>query len=605
MTNLTDNPVYEAGIYQLETTDPVLGGPPGFNLGNPVTGHANAQAQQLANRTAYLKQFKDDIENGTDPTKGAGMVGWERSALYDEISTVSRMLNAQEVNIWEYSHLVTSKPTPSNPATWDWYPALVAAEAYVFAQGGGVIYIPEGDYRTSNEINLRQGVQLQGDGSRVTKLIRTANTRVVFVNGPAYIGTPETLPWYGMNVFGIAFNSDGNFSAPLVELKGVTASEYKDVTFSANTCSLLILHQVWDSRFNFVKFFEGGLADGSVPSLLLKGGYGYRATKEIFFHQCWFESYAGKAVDVDTDDNAQKPLVIGFSQIKFESRATEIEHVDLRNASYLMFDEFFITTYKTAPPKNVIELGDGEGYSGNMNFFFSVDGGTVYPQALVGISNAAHGKLDIVVPSNIPSNIDVITWDVVNPSTIDVDIHGPNARVNGRYIMSRNIKASSVIQSGLSADSVQYVWNKTGRVSWSWGNPANPSSTLEEFYLKGGSTNFLTARSGTNDPSTAFRSLVPGAHMLFGSAFNATNQLRIGNLAFWLDSQSRLRRTTAAGETYPGSELSGFHFSTNAAGTTASRPASPDIGQIFYDTSLGLPIWWNGAGWKDAAGNTV
>lgn len=45
MTYLTETPGFGAGVYQLETTDPVQGGPGGV---------ANAQAQELANRTAYL-----------------------------------------------------------------------------------------------------------------------------------------------------------------------------------------------------------------------------------------------------------------------------------------------------------------------------------------------------------------------------------------------------------------------------------------------------------------------------------------------------------------------------------------------------------------------
>lgn len=73
MTNLTESPVYETGIYQLETVSPVLGGPPGFNLGEPVTGHANAQAQQLANRTAYLNANKQPL--ATNLTSFASLTG--------------------------------------------------------------------------------------------------------------------------------------------------------------------------------------------------------------------------------------------------------------------------------------------------------------------------------------------------------------------------------------------------------------------------------------------------------------------------------------------------------------------------------------------------
>lgn len=61
MTNLTENPVYEAGVFRLETTTPVKGGEPTFVGGEPVDGFANAQAQQLANRTAYLKDQVDGV----------------------------------------------------------------------------------------------------------------------------------------------------------------------------------------------------------------------------------------------------------------------------------------------------------------------------------------------------------------------------------------------------------------------------------------------------------------------------------------------------------------------------------------------------------------
>lgn len=55
MANVTETPSYDAGIYQIETTDPVLGGPNGI---------ANAQAKGLANRTAFLKHQIDQLTSG-------------------------------------------------------------------------------------------------------------------------------------------------------------------------------------------------------------------------------------------------------------------------------------------------------------------------------------------------------------------------------------------------------------------------------------------------------------------------------------------------------------------------------------------------------------
>lgn len=39
--------------------------------------------------------------------------------------------------------------------------------------------------------------------------------------------------------------------------------------------------------------------------------------------------------------------------------------------------------------------------------------------------------------------------------------------------------------------------------------------------------------------------------------------------------------------------------------TTAGRPSAPTGGQMFFDSTLGKPVWWNGSNWKDATGATV
>lgn len=47
-------------------------------------------------------------------------------------------------------------------------------------------------------------------------------------------------------------------------------------------------------------------------------------------------------------------------------------------------------------------------------------------------------------------------------------------------------------------------------------------------------------------------------------------------------------------------------LSTPDAGTTANRPtADLQVGQIYFDTTLGQPIWYNGTDWVDADGTTV
>lgn len=41
------------------------------------------------------------------------------------------------------------------------------------------------------------------------------------------------------------------------------------------------------------------------------------------------------------------------------------------------------------------------------------------------------------------------------------------------------------------------------------------------------------------------------------------------------------------------------------SGVTASRPGAPVTGTRYFDTTINLPIWYNGSGWQDAAGNAV
>ncbi|AXL49180.1 hypothetical protein DSC91_000897 [Paraburkholderia caffeinilytica] len=58
MANLVETSQWEEGVYQLETSDPVVGGPDGID---------NRQAKQLANRTAYLKAQQEAHAGAADP----------------------------------------------------------------------------------------------------------------------------------------------------------------------------------------------------------------------------------------------------------------------------------------------------------------------------------------------------------------------------------------------------------------------------------------------------------------------------------------------------------------------------------------------------------
>lgn len=69
MANLKETPQWEEGIYQWETTDPVLGGENGID---------NKPTRQLANRTAWLKQELEAAQQSQRSrliTAGVGLIG--------------------------------------------------------------------------------------------------------------------------------------------------------------------------------------------------------------------------------------------------------------------------------------------------------------------------------------------------------------------------------------------------------------------------------------------------------------------------------------------------------------------------------------------------
>ena len=52
--------------------------------------------------------------------------------------------------------------------------------------------------------------------------------------------------------------------------------------------------------------------------------------------------------------------------------------------------------------------------------------------------------------------------------------------------------------------------------------------------------------------------------------------------------------------------VNGIARALQAAGATSERPArNLYVGQSWFDTTLGRPIWWNGSGWIKADGSAA
>ena len=182
MTDLIPSPTLDA-VPQIETNTLVLGG-----FGGP----ANQQAQSLLNRQTY---FQDSLADSTDPAKGSAMVGNVRTALALAIDgTIAKSLSQLQVDIWEFSHLVTSRPNPTDYQTWDWTPAMEAAQVAVAALDGGRITMGTGGVYQHSLITQRRFVVIDGHGNSELKQINGSNQDfLVSENFAVLTGTGATV----------------------------------------------------------------------------------------------------------------------------------------------------------------------------------------------------------------------------------------------------------------------------------------------------------------------------------------------------------------------------------------------------------------------------
>lgn len=133
MANLRETAAWESGIYQLETTDPVVGG---------VDGISNKQAIQLANRTSYLKgevetlksdanaklASKRDVSDSYSKTQTAALLAPKLDTVAAEATYMKKtdassfLQTTQRALISEYAHITHGQELPdgdySSPDFW-------------------------------------------------------------------------------------------------------------------------------------------------------------------------------------------------------------------------------------------------------------------------------------------------------------------------------------------------------------------------------------------------------------------------------------------------------------------------------------------------------
>lgn len=132
MANLPESSTFDAGVYQIETTDPVIGGP---------SGVTNTPLKNLANRTKYLKDQVDSLATNkaplaspaftgtpTVPTAAAGTNTTQAAST----AFVSAAVSAAAPNLTPYapkaSPVFTGNPVAPTPAEFDYDTSLATTQ---------------------------------------------------------------------------------------------------------------------------------------------------------------------------------------------------------------------------------------------------------------------------------------------------------------------------------------------------------------------------------------------------------------------------------------------------------------------------------------------
>lgn len=194
MANVTETAVYDAGVYQIETTDPVSGG---------ASGIANKPSINLANRTAYLKSKVDGILAGTET-----LTGYAKTA----------------------SPTFTGNPAAPTPALGDNDTSL-ATTAFVQSTIGGVL-----SKSVAGGVNVTLTAVEAGNGILVFTGALTANISVI-------VPTSPTAQWIVKNGTSGAFSLTVKTAAGtgVVITQGKTEVVYTDGT------NVLTAHDDFDS----------------------------------------------------------------------------------------------------------------------------------------------------------------------------------------------------------------------------------------------------------------------------------------------------------------------------------------------------------------------
>lgn len=204
----------------------------------------------------------------------------------------------------------------------------------------------------------------------------------------------------------------------------------------------------------------------------------------------------------------------------------------------------------------------------------------------------------------------------------DVDGNLPNIQIDSLGVGGFFLDANANIQSKDIYWTTYYRIGEGNPAVWQFDGGGIASATTSDAY-KHLSFSFILHNRAIVDGSSCTEGLITGTNA--GGSVFATTGSRIGQRVLFCNKGVPVFPTWsvqrdasvyldpiafingAGGGTIVDPLMDKSLFVDPSVGKTGARPIYPDLrqGQVYFDTDLGRPIWWDGTQWIDAAGTPV
>jgi hypothetical protein len=593
-------------------------------------GQVNDMTDTLNSTTDYVKDFMTTFDTDLSQTTKDTLTQWQSDGTLDTIITQALQtdlgdittltttdktsavkaineVNAQLADIQKHWTLFTANGGKVNDSSFDNTSALNSLISTLASNGGGVIWFEDGTYTFKGTIVLKRGVTLLGHWG--TEPWRYNITGVIFNHAPTMAGT-DFITMDSPDSWGYLWNP----SIRNMTLQG-----------SANSAIGLKAYNVGKGYFEnlLVKDFDRNI----VNSYSMTTDY-VRVASTGGRTSCWhvtgtvststnFRScYSGQTIGNLTS----RPLIIDNNMaldLNFYSFLIESTEVgaDLGSGNQVNFYAVYVENVPNTPADIAIFSIGKHGDASTSND----RGDTAFFGGIIAGTNSANGPTS---GSKI-FDVDYVNSLVVNGTKLE--------RANTAIATTANTRNASFINStdvqvmnSVDTDTSGRV-TRLGNVSGTHNN--KPTDGFRPFKLQGTSGNFLfDINTGYTLTDMHIRSSLAardsmvfdgnGNVHLFGQVPNSN--ITGGGVLALIESAPTVSGAFAASGLFTKtvdtaqvpyamrSDKRQAPIQTTFADVTGNRPISGRFpGMMYFDTTLGKPIWWNGSVWKDSTGATV